>query len=110
MKYSEQEHLKMAEDLTILANKAGLPDTKKALLEQAAKHRGLAKLAAKTKAMKSENSSVSSAKPSPSMKPSTYTASEMLTPSEQESLRQDLKEASAYAEKAFSKIRTMPTT
>lgn len=32
-------------------------------------------------------------------------ASEMLTPSEIESLRQDLRESSAYAQKAFAHLR-----
>ena len=93
MRYSPQEHLKMAQDLTFLAKKVGNPGTKKKLLVQAAKARGLARLAAKSQAMKSDTTSELNRKPSPSMKPSTYVASEMLTPSEQESFRQDMKEA-----------------
>ena len=41
--------------------------------------------------------------PSLSTKPFIYGASEMLTPSEQKSLRDDLQEADASAQKAFAK-------
>ena len=55
--------------------------------------------------MKSERSSESSRRASPTQKPSTSAISEMLTPSEIESLRQDKKEASAYFRRLYSKLR-----
>jgi hypothetical protein len=38
-------------------------------------------------------------------KPDTSSVSEMLTPSEQESLRQDAKDLNAYGQKAFQHLR-----
>jgi len=45
---------------------------------------------------------------SPDQKPNTFATSEMLTPSERESLLQDAKEASDYLRKVFSGELPMP--
>jgi hypothetical protein len=49
--------------------------------------------------MKSGNTSTSTPKPSPTTKPDTYPASEMLTSSELEQLRREAKDATAYYRK-----------
>lgn len=51
--------------------------------------------------MQSNNNSESAQAPSPQRKPDTSLVSEILTPSEIESLRQDVIEANAYGQKAF---------
>lgn len=51
--------------------------------------------------MQSNNNSESTQAPSPQQKPDTSLVSEILTPSELESLRQDAIEANAYGQKAF---------
>ncbi len=56
-------------------------------------------------AMQPEKPPASSQPPSPQTKPITSSDSEMLTPSEQESLRQWGKEALAYGRKAFAHLR-----
>ncbi len=55
--------------------------------------------------MKSENSSASSQKPLPQQKPDTSSASEMLTLSEIEQLRQEKKEDHAFFQKAFAHLK-----
>ena len=54
---------------------------------------------------KSASSSASSPKPLPGASPSTSLVSERLTKSELESLKQDLKDKSAYLQKVFPKTR-----
>jgi hypothetical protein len=58
--------------------------------------------------MQSKTYSESSRPPSPPTKPNTSSTSEMLTPSEIESLRQGGREASAYAQKVFRKEGGVP--
>lgn len=55
--------------------------------------------------MKSENSSTLIPPPSPPAKPVISSVSERLTSSEIEQLRQDKKESSAYARKAFASMK-----
>ncbi len=55
--------------------------------------------------MSSDRKSASTPAPSPGQKPSTSAISEMLTPSELESLRRAAKEGGDYARKAFAKYR-----
>ena len=54
----------------------------------------------------SAKNSGSNPQPSPDTKPSSYSVSEMLTPSEVESLRRDKKEADDFAKKAFGHLRS----
>ena len=51
--------------------------------------------------MTSKENSESTQAPSPQQKPDTSLVSEILTPSELASLRQDVKEQNAYMQKAF---------
>ncbi len=55
--------------------------------------------------MLSDKNSKSTQPLSPETKPPTSSASEMLTPSEVQSLRQDAKETSVYAKKVFAHLR-----
>ena len=55
--------------------------------------------------MSSDKNSASTPMPSPGLKPSTSSDSEMLTPSEIESLRRETKEGLEYGLKVFAKKR-----
>lgn len=55
--------------------------------------------------MKSEDSSTATPSPSPPAKPAIASLSERLTDSEIEQLRQDKKDAVAYARKAFASMK-----
>ncbi len=52
-----------------------------------------------------EKPSPSSHRPSPPRKPSTSSASEMLTASELESLRREMRASAAYMQKAYPHLR-----